>query len=197
MMLTSNLNKKFTPFFSSGYFLIFAVIVGGPIFIFAPAIAAALGYNIYLIFLLSFLGEMTVDILFYFVGYYGRAEIVEKYGRYFGLTQKRIAKLEALLIKHTWKSLFIIKYSPIPIPGFVLTGAIRLNFKIFLYILLALSIPKTFFFTVVAYFFGQAYNAYLKYYDYGQYLLISAAVLFVAINYLLNLFSKKAIRKDE
>lgn len=102
--------KKLNRFLSSGYFIAFAVIIGGPIFIFGPAVIAALGYNIYLIFLLSLLGEITVDILFYFIGYYGRLEMVKKYGRYFRLTPKRIANLGALILKYPWRSLLIIKY---------------------------------------------------------------------------------------
>jgi len=180
---------------ASGYFLLFAVIIGGPIFISASAIAAAWGYDIYLIFIVSFLGEMAVDILFYYVGRFGRGEIVDKYGRYFHLTAKRIEKLEALVVKHSWKTLFVIKYSPFPIPGFVLSGAVGMDFKKFFYILFALSIPKTLFFTVVAALFGQAYNSYVKYYDYGQYLLISAVILYIAANYLFKYFQKK-LQKD-
>ncbi len=186
-----NFKKKISHVLASGYFMVFAVVVGGPIFISASAIAASLGYNIYLIFLISFIGEMAVDILFYYVGHYGRDNIVDKYRRYFRLTPERIKKLEYLVIEHPWKTLFVIKYSPVPIPGFVLTGAVRLNFKKFFYILLALSVPKTFFFTVVAYFFSQAYNSYIKYYDYGQYLLISAVILYVATSYLFGYFQKK------
>lgn len=196
-MTASDFNKKLIPFFSSGYFLIFAVIVGGPIFISASAVAASLGYNIYYIFFISLFGEIAVDIIFYYVGYYGRANIVDRYGRYFKLIPGKIVKLESLITKNPWKTLILIKYSPIPIPGFVLTGAVRLNFNKFFYILLVLSVPKTFFFTVVAFLFGQTYNSYVKYYDYGQYLIISAVILYFATNYLFGYFQKKLQNKNE
>lgn len=196
-MLKENFAKRINRVLTSGYFMVFAVIIGGPIFISAAAIAATLGYNIYIIFVISLLGEMAIDVLFYYVGYYGREGIVRKYGSYFKLTPERIEKLEALVIKHPWKILSVIKYSPVPIPGFVLTGAVRLNFKKFFYILFLISIPKTFFFTVVALLFGQAYNSYIKYYDYGQYLIISAVILYVAANYLFSYFQKKLPKKNE
>ena len=185
------IKKSLNRVLSSGYFMVFAVIIGGPIFISASAIAATLGYSVYSIFIISLFGEMLVDILFYYVGYYGREDIVNTYGRYFKLTRERIEKLEALVLKHPWKTLTVIKYSPIPIPGFVLTGAVKNNLKKFFYILLAISVPKTLFFTIVAMLFGQAYNSYVKYYDYGQYLIISAVILYVAANYLFGYLQKK------
>jgi len=179
---------------ANGYLMIFiAIIIGGPIFISAAAFAAALGYlNVYFIFSLAFFGELAVDIALYLVGYISRAGVVEKFGHYFGLTDSRILKLEKLLLKHTWKALFIIKYSPvIPVPGFVITGAAKLKFKKFFYILLALSLPKAIFFTVVGYFFGRAYNSLSGYFYYGQYLIVLVVVLFIIIHYFYSRFSKK------
>jgi len=184
---------------NSGYLMIFAaIIVGGPIFISAAAFTAALGYlNIYLIFSLAFFGEMAVDVALYLIGYIGRASVVEKFGHYFGLTDARILKLETVLHEHTWKALFIIKYSPIiPVPGFVITGAAKLKFKKFFYILFALSLPKAVFFTVIGYFFGKAYNKLANYFYFGQYLIIVVIILFVAINYLFSRFSRRISEEE-
>lgn len=179
---------------ANGYLMIFAaIIIGGPIFISAAAFAAALGYlNIYFIFSLAFFGELAVDVVLYLIGYISRAGVVEKFGHYFGLTKERILKLENFLLEHTWKALFVIKYSPIiPVPGFVITGAAKLKFKKFFYILFALSLPKAVFFTVVGYFFGKAYDKFANYFYYGQYLIILVIILFGAIHYLFVKISKK------
>ncbi len=179
---------------ANGYLMIFAaIIIGGPIFISAAAFAAALGFlNIYLIFSLAFFGEMVVDIILYSIGRISRAQVVEKCGHYFGLTSKRILKLEKMLEQHSWRTLFIIKYSPvIPVPGFVVTGAVKMPFKKFLYILLVLSLPKAVFFTLIGYFFGRAYDSLARYFYFGQYLIIVVIILFVALNYLFSRLSKK------
>lgn len=184
---------------ANGYPMIFAaIIIGGPIFISAAAFAAALGYfNVYFIFSLAFFGELAVDIILYLIGYASRAGVVEKFGHYFGLTDLRISRLEKLLLKHSWKALFIIKYSPIiPIPGFVITGAAKFKFKKFFYILIVLSLPKAVFFTVIGYFFGRAYDTVAKYYSYGEYLLIAIVIIFIGVNYWFSRFSKK-ISKEE
>jgi len=184
---------------ANGYLMIFAaIIIGGPIFISAAAFAAALGFlDVYIIFSLAFFGEMAVDMALYFIGYISRAGVVEKFGHYFGLTAERILRLEKLVHRHSWKTLLVIKYSPvIPVPGFVITGAAKLKFKKFFYILFTLSLPKAVFFTVIGYFFGQAYNRLVRYFYYGQYLIIAVIILFIIISYLFSRLSKK-ISKEE
>jgi len=184
---------------ANGYLVIFAaIIIGGPIFISAAAFAAALGYlNVYLIFSLAFFGEMAVDVILYLIGHISRAGVVEKFGHHFGLTDERILRLEKLVRRHSWKTLFVIKYSPvIPVPGFVITGAAKMPFKKFFYILSVLSLPKAVFFTLIGYFFGKAYDRIAGYFYYGQYLIIVVIILFVAFNYLFSRLSKK-ISKEE
>jgi len=184
---------------ANGYLMIFAaIIVGGPIFISAAAFAAALGYlNVYAIFSLAFFGEMAVDVALYLIGYISRAGAEKKFGHYFGLTDERILRLEKLVRQHSWKTLLVIKYSPvIPVPGFVIVGAAKLNFKKFFYILFALSLPKAIFFTVIGYFFGRAYDQLARYFYYGQYFIILIVIIFIIINYLLARLSKR-ISKEE
>lgn len=184
---------------SSGYLMIFiAITVGGPIFISAAAFAAALGHlNVYFIFNLAFFGGMAFNVILYFLGYISRTSMVERFGHLFGLSDERILKLERLLLKHTWKTMFIIKYSPIiPIPGFVIIGAAKLQFKKFFYILFFLSLTEAGIFTLIGYFFGRAYDSFAKYFYYGQYLMVVVVILFIAANYLLVRFSKKISEKE-
>lgn len=184
---------------ANGYAMIFAaIIIGGPIFISAAAFAAALGYlNIYAVFSLAFFGELAVDLALYAIGYFSRERLVRKFGHYFGLTDARIVRLEKLLARHSWKAMLVIKFSPvIPVPGFVITGAVKMNFKKFFYILLALSLPKAVFFTVIGYFFGRAYDRLADYFYYGQYLIIAVIILFILINYLFAKFSKRISQEE-
>ncbi len=183
-----------------GYLMIFlAMIIGGPIFISAAAFAAALGYfNVFIVFFLSLLGELAVDITFYSIGYLGRLGFVEKYGHYFGLSPARVIKLENLLAEHRWKTLIAIKLSPfLPGPGFILVGATKMPVKRYILMLLAIGLPKSLFFTLIGFYFGKAYDLLAKYYNYGQYLIIIIIVLFIAINYLFRRFSKNVVKKEK
>lgn len=183
-----------------GYLMIFlAMIIGGPIFISAAAFAAALGYfNIYVVFFLSLLGELGVDMLFYSLGYLGRLSLVEKYGRFFGLSAERIVKLENLLHEHTWKTIITIKLSPfLPAPGFIVVGASKMRFKKFLLVISSIGFPKSLFFTLIGFYFGKAYDLLARYFSYGQYLIIIVIVLFIGINYLIRRFSKNVANKND
>ena len=183
-----------------GYLMIFlAMIIGGPIFISAAAFAAALGYfNVFIVFFLSLIGELGVDILFYSIGYLGRLGVVEKYGRFFGLSPERIVKLENLLHEHVWKTLITIKLSPfLPAPGFIVVGASKMRFKKFFLIILSIGLPKSLFFTLIGFYFGKAYDLLARYFNYGQYLIIVVIVLFIGINYLIRRFSKNVEKTED
>lgn len=182
-----------------GYLMIFiAMILGGPVFVSAAAFASALGFfNVYIIFLLSLVGELVVDALFYLIGYIGRLGLIEKYGHYLGLPPARVIKLEELLAEHTWKTLVTIKLSPLlPMPGFMLVGAIKMPLKRFIFIMSVIGLPKSLFFTILGFYFGKAYNTFAKYYDYGSYFIIFFIILFILINYLYRRFSRNAINKN-
>ncbi len=184
---------------ASGYLIIFAaIIIGGPIFISAAAFAAALGYlNIYIIFSLAFFGEMAVDSALYLIGRVCRVPVVERFGHYFGLTGQRILKMEKMVCRHSWKTLLVIKYSPVmSLPGFLAAGAAKLPFKKFFYILSVLSLPKAIFFTSGGYYFGRAYDSFAKYFYYGQYLMVAVVILFIIFNYLLSKFSQRIFHKE-
>ncbi len=182
-----------------GYVMIFlAMIIGGPIFISAAAFAAALGYfNIFIVFFLSLLGELAVDILFYLIGYVGRLGLVEKYGRYFGLSAKRIVKLENLLHEHTWKTVITIKLSPfLPAPGFIIVGASKMPFKKFFLVIFSIGFPKSLLFTIIGFYFGKVFDIFSRYFNYGQYVIIGFVALFIVINYLVRSFSKNIANKN-
>ncbi len=182
-----------------GYLMIFlAMILGGPIFISAAAFAAALGYfNVFIVFFLSLIGELGVDILFYSIGYLGRLSLVEKYGRFFGLSPERITKLENLLHEHVWKTLITIKLSPfLPAPGFIVVGACKMRFKKFFFVILSIGLPKSLFFTLIGFYFGKAYDLLAKYFSYGQFFIIGFIIIFLIINFLFRRFFKKVAEKE-
>jgi membrane protein DedA with SNARE-associated domain len=184
---------------ANGYLIIFlAIIIGGPVFISAAAFAAALGYlNIYAVFSLAFFGEMAVDTALFFIGRVSRVHVVERFGHYFGLTPEKILKLEKMLCRHSWKTLLVVKFSPvIPVIGFIAAGAAKMRFKKFFYILFVLSLPKAVFFTVIGYFFGRAYDSFARYFYYGQYFIVAVVIIFIIINYYFVKVSKRISREE-
>lgn len=169
------------------YHLVFiAMLAEGPVVTMAASFAAGSGiFNIYIIFVLSILGDVLADFVYYAIGYMGRKQIIDRYGHFFGLTSKRIEKLENLIHDHYLKTLVAIKLTPfISAPGLVLTGASKIPFRKFLIVVLAITLPKSLLFTTLGYTFGKANYIAVKYFKLGQYGLIIGFILILFISYL-------------
>src|SRR5437762_2032987 len=110
-MNTSDFSAVFAWTISHGYLLMFiAMLIEGPIVTSAAAFAAALGYfNIPMVFLLSLLGDIVADIIYYAIGYWGRLKIVDRIGPKFGLSKERMGNIEKLLGEHRIKTILAIK----------------------------------------------------------------------------------------
>ncbi len=183
-----------------GYPLMFlAMLVEGPVVTAAASFAAAFGYfNIFIVFILSILGDVTADVIYYAVGYCGRIMVVQKFGRRFGLTEERIRKIEALLNSHPAKALIALKLAPIlPTPGLMIAGTSRMPLKKFITICSFVILPKTIFFVVLGYYFGSAYSAILRKFEKGELILGIIVIIILAIYYAFTKLSSYVARKVE
>jgi membrane-associated protein len=168
-----------------GYPLFFvALLIEGPAVTAAGAFVATLGYfNIYTVFILSVLGNLIPDIIYYAIGYWGRFKIVDKYAKYFGLSEKRVHHLEYLAREHAGKAITISKLVPfLATPGLMIMGAARMPIKKYTLWSLGLILPTSFLFLIIGYYFGSAYNAISRYLNIGQYLITGTLILFIAIS---------------
>ncbi|MDE2018733.1 MAG: VTT domain-containing protein [Patescibacteria group bacterium] len=171
---------------SAGYLLMFvAMVVEGPVITSAAAFAAALGYfNIFIIFILSVLGDLVGDYIYYAIGYLGRVHFVEKYGHKIGLTRERMKKMEHLLRNHPKKTLAAIKLSPLlPAPGLMMVGAAKMPVSDYTWMTFIVALPKTLLFMALGYYFGRAYDSISHYLENGQYFILFAIVVVIAVFY--------------
>lgn len=170
-----------------GYFLVFlGMLVEGPIVTAAAAFAASLGYfSLPIIFGLSLLGDILADGLYYILGYLGRVNIVDRLFRRFGLSHERIVHIEELIHEHGVKTLLAIKLAPfIAAPGLMLVGAARFNLKKFASVALAVTVPRSLFFTGLGYYFGSSYGAVEPYIDRVALIALAAIVaIFLYVAY--------------
>lgn len=145
-----------------GYPLMFAAMfIEGPIITAAASFAAAFGFfNIFIVFILSLLGDLVADIFYYYLGYFGRIKIIARWGHLIGLTKSRLLHIEDLLKRHSVKTIIALKLTPmLPTPGFMIVGASRFSIRKFALVILLVTLPKTIVFVVAGYFFGQALSA--------------------------------------
>jgi membrane protein DedA with SNARE-associated domain len=185
---------------ANGYVLMFiAMFIEGPIVTAAAAFAAALGYfNIYIVFLLSILGDLAADTAYYFMGYYGRYKLVDRLGHRFGLSEERIKKLESVVKKNTIKAMLFIKLTPIfATPGLIAAGAVRLPFKRFIFWCFILIVPKSFLFLITGYYFGTMFNVVNKYFEIGSLVIVFSIIVMAILYYVFQKAEVKIAKKIE
>ena len=168
-----------------GYLIFWiAATLEGPLTTIAAGVAAALGFfNIYIILLLAISGDIGGDFIYYSLGYMSHHLVRSPLFRFFGLTEKRIAKIEGVLHAHTSRAVMIVKFSPIIGPiGLIVIGSARPPFKKFFNTALAIAIPKSIFFALLGYYSGQAYLQLNKVIAGGQYVVLGL-IAFVVLVY--------------
>jgi membrane protein DedA with SNARE-associated domain len=181
-----------------GYPLLFILmLVEGPVVTAAGAFAAALHYmNVWVVLVLSILGNLIPDLVYYALGYWGREKLINKYGHYFGVTKERVAMVEKLAEKHSGKSLFIIKMLPVlATPGLIIVGASKMNLKKYAFWCLIITIPTSLFYLILGYYFGAAYDSLNRYLNIGGYVIAAAAVIIVLIAYFQRKYAARFIKK--
>lgn len=169
----------------------------GPITTFACAAAASLGLlNIWIILILSLLGNMIPDLLLYSVGRVIRTNIVEKIVGYFGLNKQRIKVLETGFKKHTGKTLVFAKINPIfPVPGLILAGFTKVKFKRFIFIDSAFNLTASIIPAILGFYSGIALSTFSEYLNIGSYIILLIIPLILIIYLIFRRISKK-ISKD-
>ena len=151
------------------------MLIEGPIVTVAAAFAAALGYfDVFIVFILSFLGDMVADVIYYFIGYFSRLAVIEKFGKFFGLTEKRMHRIESLLNGHSVKTFIALKLTPVlPTPGLMLVGATKMPIKRFVKICSLIIFPRTIFLVIMGYYFGAAYEMLANQFEKNYFILIA------------------------
>lgn len=179
---------------SQSYLLIFILMIfEGPIVTVAASFAASLGLlDIYIIFLLSLLGNQVPDIFFYFIGRHSRGPRIERWLSKLGINKSKIKKLENGYKKHAGKTLTFIKLiPPLPVPGLILAGFTRVPIKKFLFISLLFNLVSTIVATLAGYYIGIAAGSIFKYFKIGEY----ALILIIPLVILLYLLFKRILTR--
>lgn len=183
----SNFQLVFNWVIANGYLFIFlAMCVEGPVTTAAAGLASALGYlDPWLVLIISILGDLVPDSIYYLIGYIGRLSIIKKIGYRLGLTESRILKMEELLKKHFVKTMIVLKFTPlVTVIGFMLVGYLKISFKRFMSLCSAVTIPKSIIFLALGYFFGQLYDINKYLHDIKIFLPLAVLVaFFVYIGY--------------
>ncbi|MEI7890409.1 MAG: VTT domain-containing protein [bacterium] len=188
----TNFQQVFSWIISHGYALMFlAMCIEGPTVTAAATFAATLGFfNPVVVLILSLLGDIIPDSVYYGLGRWKGLGFVSRFGHKFGLTKSRMEHLRKGIHLHGGKTVAILKYTPVlSTPGLMLVGALKMKWwKYFCFVLLV-TFQKTLTFMVLGYFFGRVY-------DIGKYIKYGALVpFFIIVAYFSFAFIYKKISK--
>jgi len=110
-------------------YLLLAILVAveGPIATLLGAAAASAGLmKLDLVFISAATGNLTADSLWYTLGYLGRIETFQRFGRKIGVSRDLLVRLEAGIQKHATRILFIAKLTvSFVIPSLIAAGLVK------------------------------------------------------------------------
>ena len=148
-----------------------AMLIEGPTITTVAAFAARLGYfNIWLVFLISILGNFIPDVAYYALGRWGRRSI-DRHPAFFaklGISERMMAKAEKLLRSHPFMTLLISKLVPIlGLSGLTAAGAVKMPLKEYSFWSLAIILVTSGTFLGIGYYLGEAYIRLAVYQEYA------------------------------
>jgi len=143
-----------------GYWILFPLmIIEGPIVTLIGGGLAALGVlRVELVFLLSIFGDLTMDIILYYIGFYGNARLRKRIAKHSKWEKRRIL-VRNFFKKHGGKVIFFVKISSgLCYVTFITAGMIRMPLKRFLFFSLVGGIIWSGLLVGLGYFYGHLYQ---------------------------------------
>lgn len=184
---------------TSGYGIMFILmIVEGPIITYMASFAASLGiFNIFYVLILSLLGNILGDLIFFFIGRISKETVVEEY-EHKSLNESKISKLKMYLEKNPGRTIAVIKLTPfLPIPGLILTGASKISLKKFIIYSALINIVYAVSMVLLGFYSGVAFLTIAKYVKYAEYLIAGTILLVIGGVFLVRFLSRKISNKIE
>jgi membrane protein DedA with SNARE-associated domain len=155
------------------YWIIFPItLIEGPVLMVLCGILWKLGYFSFapLFFVLA-VADLAADVIWYAAGRWGGHKFVRTYGKYLGLDEALILKVERRFLDHGGKILFLSKITMglgLAIAIIVAAGMMRVNFRKFLLINGLGQAFWTLTLLSVGYFFGNFYHQIDKGFRYAS-----------------------------
>jgi len=167
-------------------FLFPAVVIEGPIITIVAGFLASLGFfNVFVVYGLAVTGDLTGDCIYYAIGRYGRTGLINKWGRYLGITVERVEKLENHFQHHRGKTLITGKIAHGVGAGILLAaGLAKMPFGEFLRFNFLATLPKSLILLLIGFYFGEAYARIYHYLDYVELGTIAVAIILVVIYFI-------------
>lgn len=177
--------------------ILVGMFVEGPIITTAAGFAAGLGFlNVYILWILSIIGDFLGDTLYYYVGYWQR-DSLHKHGHHFGLTEKRLERFEHLFATSPWQALAIIKTGPLLTGGLLLAGATRMSYRKYIFLGITITAIKNIPLLTLGYLAGAGHSFASHTLHYGEYIVFGGLLLLLLVSYIVSRATTAFSRKLE
>lgn len=161
--------------------MLFLMIIEGPIATMVAAFLASLGlFNIYVVLLLSILGDIIGDILLYALGFFGGHPLLVKAEKFLKIKQSVIDKIKKKFKEKGSQIIFSVKTTTgLCWIAFILAGTVRMSFQKFVLFSFLGGILWSGLLVALGYFFGYAAEQIEQYIKFAGWAIFSCAVLIV------------------
>jgi membrane protein DedA with SNARE-associated domain len=173
------------------YFVLFpiAVIEGPIITIIGGFLSSSHQLNGYIAYAVLVAGDVTGDLLYYAIGYWGREKFIKRWGKYLGIKMENVEAMEKKLKQHQVKTLLLGKtLQGVGGVALVAAGSAKISIAKFTWYEFLGTLPKSLILFMIGFYFGSQYEKLSHYLDYVTYATIAIAVLGIAAYFI---FRKK------
>jgi len=136
------------------------MIIEGPVATIMAATLAALGaFNVFIVLIFSISGDIIGDVILYWLGYRYGISFVNKIGKYIGITEKLVLKMEKYFERHGRTTIFAVKSTTgLCWATFTAAGIVKMDFKKFLTYSFLGGIVWSGFLVAMGYFYGYLWR---------------------------------------
>ncbi len=170
------------------------MIVEGPVVTIIAAMLASLGAFAWpVVLFFSVLGDLLGDVLLYGAGRKWGMGFVHGPGKYLGISEELVLKMEKYFQKHGGKTIFAVKSTTgLCWATFATAGIVKMDFRKFLQYSLLGGIVWSGFLVAMGYFYGYLWRSIKQYLSWiGVIIFVVAALSFVGIT----LYKKKQAKE--
>jgi len=179
-----------------GYLIMLPLmIIEGPVITIIASMLAKLGaFNVFVVFILSVLGDMIGDVILYGLGYKFGKSFVTKIGRYIGITENLITKIEKYFDKHGGKTIFTVKATTgLCWATFAAAGIVKMDFKKFVKYSFLGGLAWSGFLVAMGYFYGYMWVELRQYIKIAGWIAIALALFSIAAVQIYKKYQSKKI----
>lgn len=183
-----------------GYWAIIPLmIIEGPIATIIAAMLASLGAFAWpIVLLLSIIGDILGDVILFELGYLFGMGFVRHVGKYIGITEPSVLRMEKYFEKHGGKTIFVAKSTTgLCWATFVAAGIVKMNFKKFLKYSFLGGVVWSGFLVAMGYFYGYLWREIKQYISWIGWLIVGVTIIsFVIITLYKKHQSRKLLAKE-